>query len=141
MKRSTETYEGIAASSLVAVCAGLLLTKGIGVQAGILAWLAFVIVCGVLIWLPSPPSPKNALASAIAPAPCLLGTLLAVYFIPLWLEGAAGAVISTTIPRQTPVVPPERALTFTLFATLATIPAIAIAIAARSMVIRAGKTL
>ncbi len=139
-ERSTETYQGIAASSLVAVCEGLWLTKGIAVQPGILAWLTFVIVCGVLIWLPSPPRPKDALACAIAPSLCLLGTLLAVYFIPLWLEGVAGAVISTTSPRETPVVP-ERAITFTLFVALATIPAIAIAIAARNIVISVGKTL
>jgi hypothetical protein len=47
-ERSTEIFEGIGASCVVAVCAGIFLTRGFGVQPGILVWLAFVPVQGSL---------------------------------------------------------------------------------------------
>lgn len=131
--RSAEVYEGIAASCLVAVCAALLLTRGIGIHAGILAWLAFVLVCGIAIWLPKPLRLRDVLASAVAPSLTLLAALLAVYLIPFWLFGTLGPVISATLPPTVPVGE-ERALTFTLFASIASIPAIAVAVYARNRI-------
>lgn len=138
--RSAEVYEGIAASCLVAVCAALLLTRGIGVQPGILAWLAFVLVCGVVIWLPKPLRLRDVLASAVAPSLALLAGLLAVYLIPLWLFRTLGSVIST-LPAPARPVGEERALTFTLFASVASIPAIAVAVYARNRIVETVKGL
>lgn len=138
--RSAEVYEGIAASCLVAVCAALLLTRGIGVQPGILAWLAFVLLCGAAIWLPGPLRLRDVLTSSVAPSLALLATLLAVYLIPLWLFGTLGPVISSAEPLSQPISE-IRALTFTLFASLASIPAIAVAIYARNRIVATAKAL
>jgi hypothetical protein len=138
--RSAEVYEGIATSCIVAVCAGLLLTRGLGVQPSILAWTAFIIVCGVTIWLPPPLRLRDVLACATAPSLALLGTLLAVYLIPAWLFGIFGAVASTTT-AVSPEISSLRALLFTLFVSLVSIPAIAVAIYARNHILGVSKAL
>jgi hypothetical protein len=96
-----------------------------------------VVFCGLTIWLP-PLKPRHVIACASAPALALLGTLLAVYLIPVWLAGVFGPVMST-LTASGAGVSPLRALSFTLFASLITIPAIAVAIYARNRVLDAGK--
>jgi hypothetical protein len=108
------------------------------VQPSILAWLAFVVVCGLTIWLPPPLKPGHVIACAIAPSLALLGTLLAVYLIPAWLAGVFGPVIST-LAASGAAVSPLRVLSFTLFTSLITIPAVAVAIYARNRVLEVGK--
>jgi hypothetical protein len=132
-RRGRDTIEGIAASCLVAICAGMLLTRGIGVQPGILSWGLFAIICGLLIAPPEPLKLQDAATYAIIPALALLGTLLAIYFIPYWLSDAFGAVMSSTSTKAP--IAPGRALSFTLFGSIASIPAITVAIIARSRIV------
>jgi len=138
LPRSREIYEGLAASSILAVCAALALTRGAGVNSSILIWLAFIIACGVSIWVPSRLRAVDVLACAIAPAVVLLGTLLAVYLIPTWLGYGLGRAVST---EASALVSPDpiRALSLTLFASVLTVPGVAIAIYARDWVLRTVK--
>jgi hypothetical protein len=80
------------------------------------------------------------LACAIAPALVLLGTLLAVYLFPAWLGYGLGRAVSTE--ASVFVTPdPIRALSLTLFASILTVPGVAIAIYARDWVLRTVKTM
>lgn len=136
-----EIYEGIAASCLVSVLAALLLTSGIGVRGGILTWSTYVAVTGIAIWLPQPVRGRDALCCAIAPALVLLGTLLAVYLLPVWLGQAAGAIVSSDRSVSGSGPSSLQAFTLTLFVSVISIPGTMVGIYARSGVVRFVKKL
>lgn len=137
--RSREVYEGIAFSCIIAVLAALFLTRGLEPQPSILGWLGFVVACGLSLWLPDPPRFKDVMVCAVAPALALLATLIAIFLIPYCLSGMFGPMMSTVQPVKVPPFYPIRALLFTLFVSLVSIPAIAVAVYARRRVLTLGK--
>jgi hypothetical protein len=128
-----QVLEGVAASSFLAVLASLMLTRGVGVQGGILIWLVFVAACGLSIWLPTPINIRNLFIVAVMPSLVLLGSALAIYGIPQFLDQAYCGVISA-LPGQCHI-PTGNVMLITLFVFMASIPGIIAGVYARNQLV------
>lgn len=137
LEHSGEVYEGIAFGCLIAVCGGVFLTSGFGVRGSMLAWLLLCCLIGVAVWVPHRTTISELTSLSVLPAVALLGSLLAVYFLPLLLTGIVGAVVS--LEKGADVIQIGTALGLSLFIALVTIPAVAAAILSRQKIISTTK--
>lgn len=137
LDESAEVYEGIAFGCLIAICGGVFLTSGFGVRGSILAWLLLCSLIGVAVWVPQRTSITELASIAVLPAIALLGSLLAVYFLPLLLTGIVGTIVSVEEGADAAEI--GTALGLSLFVAIVTIPAVAAAVLARQKIVSTAK--
>jgi hypothetical protein len=131
-----QVFGGAAIGSLLAVLGALLLTRGVGVQGGVLVWLAFVVACGLSMWLPTPLRTSHLFIASALPSLVLLGTALAIYILPHFLnEVACGIVSASPSAIGSCSAPWEGVLGLTLFVALVSIPGIVASLYARTRLI------